>query len=73
METGISPPTGFEPSVAAAIEVAALFGLEEESAREEARAMAKIVASQWRGLLQRQKGYAVFARRLMPGAGSGVT
>lgn len=53
METGITPLTGFEPRVAAAIEAAPLFGIEEQRAREVARAMAKTIESQWRPLLQR--------------------
>src|SRR3546814_18459996 len=46
METGISPLTGFEPRVAAAIEAAPFFGIEEQRARDE-RSEERRVGTEW--------------------------
>ena len=54
METGISPLSGFEPSITAAIEQSPLFGIEETAARNLARTMAQIVHAQWKPCLRQQ-------------------
>ena len=54
METGISPLSGFEPSIGAAIEHAPFFGLDETEARKRAAAMAQIVHAQWKPCLRAQ-------------------
>lgn len=49
METGISPITGFDPDIHAAIEAAPFFDIDAPRARQIAREMAEIIASTWRG------------------------
>ena len=54
MKTGISPDSGFEPSVEAWVESAPLFGRERGEARQEAADMAAAVQSLWPDALRRQ-------------------
>jgi len=54
METGISPLSGFDPSIAAAVEQSPLFGIEETQARRLASDMALVIQSQWKQCLRQQ-------------------
>ena len=47
MKTGISPLSGFEPSIEAAIEAAAFFGISEDEARERVVGMAEAIRTEW--------------------------
>jgi len=52
METGISPLTGFQPDVRAAVEAAPLFDVDEALARRDARTMAETIAAVWRDVFR---------------------
>lgn len=54
MKTGISPLSGFEPSIEAAIEAAPFFEISEDEARERAVGMAEAIRGQWREHCRRQ-------------------
>ena len=55
LKTGISQLSGFEASVAAAVEAAPLFEVTEDDAKEDALSMAETIAQRWRPLC-RQMG-----------------
>ena len=54
METGISPLSGFEPSVEAAVEAAPFFEISQDEARQLARDLADGISTQWQGFFQSQ-------------------
>jgi len=54
METGISPLSGFEPSITAAVEQSPLFGIEETEACKIASAMALVIQTRWKPCLRAQ-------------------
>lgn len=54
MKTGISPLSGFEPSIEAAIEAAPFFEITEDEARERALGMAQAIRETWREHCRRQ-------------------
>lgn len=53
LKTGISPDTGFEPSVDAWLEAAPMFGRSRDACRKEAAAMAESISGHWPQLLRR--------------------
>ena len=48
MKSGISPLSGFEPSIEAAIEAAPFFEITEDEARKRASGIARVLQEQWR-------------------------
>ena len=49
IETGISPLSGYKPSIEAAIEAAPFFGISEDDARNKAVEMAEQIMIEWQG------------------------
>ncbi len=47
LETGISPLSGHEASIQAAIEAAPFFDIQEDDARARAVAMAELISNEW--------------------------
>lgn len=54
MKTGISPLSGFEPSIEAAIEAAPFFEISRDEARKRALDMAKVIRDRWQEHCRRQ-------------------